>query len=216
MKKSLFIGVAVLLLLAFVGSALYYKTEQTESSNQRIAANAAALEHAQAPRKGQTGARVSVVEFLDPACETCRRFYPFVKELMNAHPGQIGVVLRYVPFHENADQVAALLLAADLQGRHWETLEALLARQDEWVEHHAARPERVWPLLDGLGLDMARLRRDMVSPKITGQIAQNLEDARTLGVSKTPEFFVNGQPLPEFGYEPLQKLVETAVAEAYR
>ncbi len=216
MKKTLFISAAILLLLTFMGGALYFKAEQSEEASQRITANAAALEGVGAPQLGEANARVTVVEFLDPACETCRSFYPFVKELMAAHPGQIRLVLRYTPLHENADQVAAMLLAAGLQGKHGEALVTVLARQNEWVEHHVARPERVLPMLKGLGLDMARLRRDMASPEVTGQIAQNMADARALGVSKTPEFFVNGQPLPEFGYEPLQTLVETAITETYR
>jgi len=32
----------------------------------------------------------------------------------------------------------------------------------------------------------------------------------------TPEFFVNGKPLPSFGYEQLRNLVNDALAAAYR
>ena len=40
-------------------------------------------------------------------------------------------------------------------------------------------------------------------------------DGRALKVRATPEFFVNGRPMPSFGWEQLQQLVETAVAETY-
>ena len=44
-------------------------------------------------------------------------------------------------------------------------------------------------------------------------IAQDIADGRTLNVTKTPEFFVNGRPLPVFGYEELKKLVDLALKE---
>jgi protein-disulfide isomerase len=77
------------------------------------------------------------------------------------------------------------------------------------------RVEKVWRHVEGLGLDMARLRQDMGSPEIARDMAQDLADARSLGVTKTPEYFVNGKPLPSFGYEPLKDLVDEALASAY-
>ncbi len=216
MKKTLVISAGIILLLAFLFATLSATSERAEETQQRVELNADVLVRAHAPSVGPQDARVRIVEFLDPACETCRRFYPFVKDLMAQHAGRVDLVLRYAPFHAHSDQVVALLLAADRQGRHWETLEALLKTQDQWVEHHTVQPEAVWPHLEGLGLDMERLRRDMADPAIGRLIAQDLADAELLGVTKTPEFFVNGQPMPSFGFQQLQGLVEAAVAQAYR
>lgn len=216
MKKTLFISAAVILLLVFVGGALYYGTEKTEQAGRLAYENQSALVREHSPVLGHADARVEIVEFLDPACGTCRHFYPFVKEMLAAHPDRIRVVLRYAPFHQNSDYVVALLEAAGKQGKYWETLEALLAAQDDWVVQHAAQPERVWRHVEGLGLNLEQLRTDMNAPEIARLIAQDLEDARTLNVTKTPEFFVNGKPLPSFGYEPLETLVNEALASAYR
>jgi len=215
MKKTLFISAAVFLLLAFLVAVLYYKAEKVEQGEQLAERNRAGLVRDHSPALGPSNAKVRIVEFLDPACETCRRFYPFVKDMLIVHPDQIHLSLRYAPFHQNSDQVVALLMAADKQGKHWETLEALLAAQDDWVDHHVVRPERVWRHVEGLGLDMAQLRQDMNSPEIAKRIAQDLADAQTLNVTKTPEYFVNGKPLPSFGYEPLKQLVDEALKSAY-
>jgi protein-disulfide isomerase len=43
-----------------------------------------------------------------------------------------------------------------------------------------------------------------------------VEDGKTLNVNKTPEFFVNGRPLPSFGYDQLRNLVQEELARAYR
>ena len=56
----------------------------------------------------------------------------------------------------------------------------------------------------------------MATPGVAAVIAQDLADARTLKVTRTPGFFVNGKPLVNFGYEQLQKLVNDALAAAPR
>lgn len=216
MKKTLFITAAVILLLAFVGGAIFYGTQKTEQAGQLADENKSALVREHARVLGHADARVEIVEFIDPACGTCRHFYPLVKEMLAAHPDRIRLVLRYAPFHQNADYVVALVEAAGKQGKYWEALESLLAAQDDWVMNHAVQPERVWRHVEGLGLDLAQLRSDMDAPEVARLIAQDLEDANALKVTQTPEFFVNGKPLPSFGYEPLKKLVDEALASEYR
>lgn len=216
MKKTLFISAAAILLLAFVGGAIFYGTQKTEQAGRLAYENKSALVREHSPTLGHADARVEIVEFIDPACGTCRNFYPLVKEMLAAHPDRIRLVLRYAPFHRNADYVVALVEAAGKQGKYWETLESLLAAQDDWVMNHAVQPEQVWRHAEGLGLDLAQLRSDMDAPEIARLIAQDLEDANALKVTRTPEFFVNGKPLPSFGYEPLRKLVDEALASEYR
>lgn len=216
MKKTLFMSAAALLLISFVVGALLYNARQTEEATERASEFHASLVRAYSPTHGPAEAKVEIVEFLDPACETCKRFYPLVKEFLAAHPERIRLVLRYAPFHENSEFVVALLDAAGRQGKHWETLEALLAAQDDWVQHHRVEPERVWPVVSGLGLDLDRLRADMQAPEVLIRINQDLDDARLLNVTKTPEFFVNGKPMPSFGYDQLKALVDEALADAYR
>lgn len=216
MKKTVFISASVALFLIFIASAFFFKAEKAEQAELLIAQNQAGLSRDYSPALGPTAGKVRITEFLDPACETCRRFYPIVKEMLNAHPDDIHLTLRYAPFHENSDYVVALLYAAGIQGKHWETLEALLNSQDEWVQNHAVQKERVWQYIASLDLNLEQLKNDMTSPAIAQQIAQDLADAAALNVSKTPDFFVNGKPLPSFGVEPLKNLVDAALANAAR
>ena len=134
---------------------------------------------------------------------------------MKANRDKIRLSLRYAPFHAGSDNVVRILEAARKQDKYWQTLEAVLASQPYWAPNHKAEVEYVWPQLRNLGLDLERIKRDMYAPEIERVIAQDLADAKALNVTMTPEFFVNGRPLPEFGYEPLQKLVNNAVAKAY-
>lgn len=215
-QKTLFIIALVSLLLAFVGGALLYTTQKEDKSAQQSDTHRAALVRMHSPTLGNADAPVVIVEFLDPACDTCRAFYPLVKEMMAANPDRIRLVLRYAPFHDGSDKVVAVLEAARKQGKFWPALEALLTAQAGWAPNHAPQVALVWKHLEGLGLNLEQMRADMTSPAIANLIAQDLADARTLNVTKTPEFFVNGKPLPSFGYEQLKKLVGDALKDTRR
>lgn len=215
-QKPLFIGALVVLLLAFAGGTLFYASQQEKRAAAAAEANRAALMRMHSPTLGPADAPVVIVEFLDPACETCRAFYPLVKEIMAAHPDRIRLVLRYAPFHQDSDKVVAVLEAARKQGKFWPALEALLASQAEWAPRHHPQVQLVWRHLRGVGLDVEKMMFDMTAPEIAKVIEQDLADAKTLNVTKTPEFFVNGKPLPSFGQEQLKRLVNEALAETAR
>ena len=164
---------------------------------------------------GDLGAKVHIVEFLDPACETCRSFYPYVKQIMAANPDKIRLSIRHVPFHNGSDYVVKVLEATKKQGKYWQALEAVLASQASWAVNHTAQPDQLWKALAGLGLNLEQLKIDMNAPEIAQRLEQDLKDAKSLNVTKTPEFFVNGRPLPSFGLEQLQNLVKQELASAY-
>jgi protein-disulfide isomerase len=214
-RKTLFIGSAVLLLAVFVVGALVYKSEQAGQSKSAAELNRESLVRFHSPTLGNREAKVHIVEFLDPACETCRAFYPYVKQIMAANPDKIRLTVRHVPFHKGSDYVVKLLEAAKKQGKYWQALEALLGAQDFWAVNHTAHPDRAFKVIEGLGLNLEQLRADIDTPDIAQRIEQDVADAKALKVTKTPEFFVNGRPLPSFGLEQLQNLVKEELAAAY-
>ena len=55
----------------------------------------------------------------------------------------------------------------------------------------------------------------MRAPELSRLIEQDLRDAVALKVSGTPEFFVNGKPLPQFGADQLKALVKSETRAAY-
>jgi protein-disulfide isomerase len=175
-----------------------------------------ALDRAHAPSLGPADAPVVIVEFLDPACETCAIFYPAVKDMMAANPGKIRLVLRWAPFHDGSRDVVALLEAARKQDKFWPALETLLASQPVWAVNHTAQVSAAWRMLADLGLDQGQIEADMVAPDVSQIIAQDIADAGALNVTMTPEYFVNGKPMPSFGYEQLKQLVDDALIATSR
>jgi protein-disulfide isomerase len=203
----------VIALLGVAALAVYVLRERPDPGDGDT--RTAALASEQAPTLGEATARVHVVEFLDPACETCAQFYPVVKQLMAQNPGRIRLSVRHVAFHDGADYVVRLLEASRAQDRYWQTLERLLQTQAQWAPHHTVRADLVDPIVAGLGLDMQRLKADMNAPEVARRAARDRDDAIALEVTATPEYFVNGRPLPEFGYEPLLALVREELERSY-
>jgi protein-disulfide isomerase len=212
--KTIFITALVLLAVVFAGGIQLYRSQKAEETARTTAKNKEALVRFHSPTIGKADAPVHIVEFFDPACETCAAFYPLVKKLMAAHPDEIRLTLRYAPFHQGSDEVVKALEASRKQGKFWQALESLLASQPAWVQNHRAHADLVWPYLARVGLDAEKLKSDMQSPDIARLISQDLADAKALNVTKTPEYFVNGRPLPSFGYEQLRTLIEEELAIA--
>ena len=166
------------------------------------------------PSLGREDAPVTIVEFFDPACEACRAFHPTVKRILAENPDTVRVVLRYTPFHGEGSEVAiATLEAARDQGVFEPVLEALLERQREWASHGAPATERIMGIAVEAGLDPDRARLLMQSPETIGLINADRRDVEALGIRGTPTFFVNGEPLAEFGERELVETVERAVSE---
>lgn len=213
-KKTTYFAVLAALLTVFAMAGGWYASQQDVQGKVMSASDRSALIRAHSPSLGSADAPVVIVEFFDPACGTCRTFYPLVKQLMAGHPNRIRLVMRYAPFHKGSDRVVAILEAARRQGKFWSTLEALFASQSQWVSNHTVNADLTWPLLGGTGLNMEQLAIDLTAPDLQQVIAQDLQDANTLGVSQTPEYFVNGRPLPSFGFEQLRQLVDEELAKA--
>ena len=214
-KKIIVVGVAFLLLVGFWGASQYYKAQQQAEAEVFTKKNIELLERSHSPRKGADAAKVTIVEFFDPACETCKAFHPFVMRLMNENPGRIQVVMRYAPFHHGSDYVVALMDAAKVQGKFWETLEAAYASQDIWASHSNPQPKKLWMQLSNVGLDFTKAQQDMQSEQVINNINQDIADLKEMKVDKTPSFFVNGKPLVDFGYGQLRALVEEEIRLVY-
>lgn len=207
-RRGSLIAIAVaILVIALVAATLMYQGDNVQPALDGDAARAAALASEHSPMLGEANAKVHIVEFLDPACETCALFFPMVKNWMKEVPGQIRLSVRHVAFHKGSDYAVKVLEASRKQDKYWETLETLLATQSQWTQHHTVLPERIGPAIAGVGLDMEQLEADMNSMEVMARMEQDKKDSIFLKVSKTPDYFVNGRPLPSFGQQQLANLV---------
>ena len=206
--QNSFTAIAVgIIVIVVVAGTYVYQTKDTQPAQTDASPRQAALVSEHSPTIGDPGADVHIVEFLDPACGTCALFYPMVKQWIAEMPGDIRLSVRHVAFHSGADYAVKILEASRNQDKYWETLEALLMSQREWVENHVVQPDRIAPVIASVGLDMEQLVADLNSVQVMQRMEKDKNDSIVLKVSATPEYFVNGRPLPSFGQQQLADLV---------
>lgn len=214
-KKWIVISTATAVAVAFIAGIMVFRDRSTALVTQAVQNNNEALVRAHSPVYGNPDAKVTIVEFFDPACETCRIFYPIVKRMVNSSFGQVRLVVRYAPLHKGSDTAIKILEAARKQDKYWEVVEKTFAHQPQWAAHGNPQPELIWDVIKDTGLDVVKARADAANPEIEQLLRQDLADMMALKVDKTPGFFVNGRPLEDFGNEQLKALVQEEVRLAY-
>jgi protein-disulfide isomerase len=207
-KSIIILSSIVTLVGIFFAGIKYYQSIQSEELEALSKKEFLKFVPDYAPKLGPERPKIYLVEFLDPECESCREFYPYVKMLLQENEGKIQLVIRYAPFHGNSRFVIRILEASRKQGKYWEVLENLFQYQPLWGSHHDPKPDLVWKYLPETGVDIEKIKKDMMDPAIDEMMAREVSDAESLGVRGTPTFFVNGKMLQVFGYEPLRELIQ--------
>lgn len=209
-RRSLVLSITAFAVAAFAVAGIVYN--RVAAVQPRPAeAESTPLVRPHSPVIGPSDARVTIVEFFDPACETCRAMYPIVKRIMADYSTEVRLVVRYAPFHKGSDEAVRILEMARKQGVYVPVMEALLATQPQWADHGSPNLELAWRAAAAAGLNVEAAKQAMLAPEITAVLTQDMADIRSVGVRQTPTFFVNGKPLPSFGVRQLVELVRSEV-----
>ncbi len=215
-KQKTWLLASLLAVAAVFGAGYYFYKQNTAQAQVATAQDQSAmLMRAGAPVFGAAEAKVTIVEFFDPACDACRAFYAPVKQIVNTSFGRVNLVLRYAPLHKDSDKAAMMLEAARIQGKYWPAVEAALASQAAWANHSQPDLNQLWPALQAAGVDVERAKLDMNSEAVRAILQQDVAALTALKVQRTPTFYVNGKPLTDFGYEQLKQLVADQSKIAY-
>jgi protein-disulfide isomerase len=190
-----------------------------EGSRQEAAARTAISTSRQAltadpadPVAGNPKGDVTIVEFFDTRCPYCRKLEPTMAALLKSDPG-VRLVYKDLPILGPASVVGSkALLAAQRQedkvpGAYEKLRDALMRPGAEQTR------EAILKQAGHLGLDTARLGKDMDDPAIQRRIDVNLRLARTLGIQGTPALVIGDTLIPgavETGE--LERAIKTARA----
>ena len=141
------------------------------------------------PALGPTPARVVVLLFSDFQCPVCARVTDATHQIAEEWPGQVRLEFRQHPLtiHPNAENAAVAALAAHRQGKFWEMHDVLFAHQG------TLDPQSLETYAQGLGLDMARFKKDVADPELRARAKREGALADRLGANGTPAFFINGR-----------------------
>lgn len=203
----------VILVGSLVTATVVLKTQMAQLPATGRLADASLLTTPHAPTLGPSDARVHVVEFLDPACWVCAKMHEDVKRIVALHQGRVRLTVRHVAFHPSSSLAIRLLYAAQTQDLYWPALEALLQAQPTWARSTGSEP--LFDSIRHLPLDRKLVEQLSHTPEAHANLRRDIEDARALGVARTPEFFVNGRLLARISPAALEDRVRDAVNIAY-
>jgi protein-disulfide isomerase len=207
-KITLLISVLIMVLI-FIGFTYFYNQNQSNKLATLSKEQSMLFKRDYSFTIGKDSAKVQLVEFFDPACETCSLFHPYVKQILKENKNDIQLVFRYAPFHKGSYKVVSILEAVKKQDMFLETLELIFKTQDKWASHHTMPNfELLLNSISNLGIDMEQLANDMKDSEIARRIDQDIDDGKRLGATKTPSYYVNGRPLQQFGLNELKTLIQ--------
>ena len=156
----------------------------SEDRVTRLALAVGERDHVQGPAT----ASVTLVEYGDYECPYCRAAVPIVQELQGLLGDQLRYVFRHFPItasHLHAQQAAEVAEAAGVQGRFFE-MHAVLFENQEALERND-----LLKYAEELGLDSARVRRELGAHAYADRVREDFESGLSSGARGTPTFYLD-------------------------
>jgi formate-nitrite transporter family protein len=161
---------------------------------------------------GPATARVTLVEYGDYECPSCRKAFPMVKRLQERLGDNLRFVFRNFPLtklHPNAQHAAEAAEAAAAQGAFWQMHDRLFERQ------FALEDDNLVEYATELGLDADRLRVALEGGTYRARVKTDVTSGIQSGVNGTPTFFINGVRYDgAHGTEPLYAALQASLVHS--
>ena len=157
--------------------------------------------------------KVTLVEFLDFECESCRAAYPVVEDLRKQYAGKVTFVLRYypIPSHKTAMNAAIAVEAAAQQGKLEPMYKKMYETQSQWGEKQVSQAPAFRGFAQQLGLDLTAYDKAVKDPATKARVELDRGDGQYLGVQGTPTFFLNGKQLNPTSLDDFRASIDDAV-----
>lgn len=162
---------------------------------------------------GSADGRVTVVEYLDLECPSCRAAYPGVERLKTEYGERVTFDVRHypIPSHRNAELAAIAVEAASAQGKRDDMFRVLFDAQQEWGGQQTSQRAAFEAFAAELGLDQAAFGKALDDPALRERVLAQRTEGGKAGVTGTPTFFINGT---KFTGAPSYDALKTAIEKA--
>lgn len=196
------VGIIAVLL---IGGSIWYAGVASEEYNVGITVT---------PHiKGNPDAAVKLVEYSDFQCPACAQFQPYVDEILAAYGDQMSFEYKHFPLmqiHPLAEPAARAAEAAGQQGKFFEFHDLLFINQPEWSGAINAAPFFL-KYAEELGLDIEAFTKAQRSSLLRERIQADFSEARSLGLTGTPSFYLNGERMQVQSFEDFRAQIEAAI-----
>lgn len=158
------------------------------------------LDIANQPTFGPADAPVTIVEFGDLECPSCRAEAPILRQLIpGLYPGKVRVVFKDYPL----ESIHPWARAAAIAGRcifhqsgqaFWKFYDWDYDNQDEMTPENLKSKVLGWAR--GNGVNATELERCIDTRATDAEITRSIAEGHAAGVTGTPTLFVNGRKSP--------------------
>jgi len=168
-------------------AAYVEKLRQEAKINILLMPPSAQVNVAKAYTRGEQNAPVVLVEFADYQCPYCQKVNPQIQQLKKEYGDNLTVIFKDfpLPMHHSSEKAAEASRCAGQQGKFWEYHDVLFYSKQ--IEVDALKEHARVLKLDGDRFDTC-----LDSGAEAGAVKKDLEEAKGLGLTGTPSFFVNG------------------------
>ena len=204
--KNPWVIVGLITVILF-GGAIWYSSSASEKNNEGVEVT----DHI----KGNAEASVVLVEYSDFQCPACASFQPVMEQVMSAYGEKIRFEYKHfpLPIHPYAQQAALAAEAAGQQGKFYEYHDLLFKNQQAWSQ--SVTPGSLFlQYAQELGLDMDKFRQHQKSSILRDNVRADMNEARELGLTGTPTFFLNGERMEMDTFEEFISQIAFAVDPA--
>lgn len=142
------------------------------------------------PVGGNPDGSATIVEFFDYSCPYCKAVEPALERLLARDHGLRFIYKEFPVLGPESVVAARAALAANRQGKYAAFHDAMMAVKGPFDD------DRIYQVASSVGIDLARLKRDMASPQIAAELKANFALADALDVHGTPTFIIGKEIVP--------------------
>lgn len=173
--------------VVLMGASFWYASYVGEKANEGVVIT----DHIQ----GNKDAKVRLTEYADFQCPACSQFHPVVKDVLEKYGEDIAFEFKHFPLislHPYAVPAAKAAESAGQQDKFFEMYDKLFENQAVWSK--SPTPQVLFmQYAQEIGLDMDLYKQHMRSSLLQEQIEKQFDEARKLGLTGTPSFYINGK-----------------------
>jgi protein-disulfide isomerase len=167
--------------------------ELTDMSSDPFADVRSKLHVGKSPSMGPEDAKITLFEFADFECPSCRQLDLVLRELLPRYP-EVRLVFKHYPLTDIHPWAMTAAIASQCAYQQtpaafWKIHDAIFDAQD------VISPSNVWDkmldLANQLGLNAETYRSCMINPETASQVKATMEEGHALTITATPTTFVN-------------------------
>jgi protein-disulfide isomerase len=169
--------------------------ELTDMSADPFADVRSKLHVGNSPSMGPEDAKITLIEFADFECPSCRQLDLILRDFMPRHP-EIRLVFKHYPLTDIHPWAMTAAIASQCAYQQspaafWKMHDAIFDAQE------VISPSNVWDKMQDLaaqqGIPAENFKSCMINPETAAQVKSTIDEGHALTITATPTTFVNAR-----------------------